>query len=166
MWRSRVKRDKTLFHIRGNDINFAEESLYMFTNRDKFRYYTARLITSKYFDGFIVAIIAFYSVLLGIKDYTDHENKSEVNKFIYKIDPWFNLIIYTEFLLKIVAMGFVYGRGTYLKDSWNWIDFIVVISSFGEAVLFLSKFDGDQFKAPPALRAIRLLRPLKLLSKI
>lgn len=147
-------------------MNFAEDSLYLMTNKSRVRYQVARLVTSKYFDGFIVALIAIYSVLLGMKDYTDHDNKSQVNRVLHRIDPWFNIIIYLEFLLKIAAMGFVLGTGTYMSDSWNWIDFVVVVSSLSETLLSLAHFEGEQFKAPPALRAIRLLRPLRLLSKI
>jgi voltage-dependent calcium channel P/Q type alpha-1A len=93
------------------------------------------LVTSKYFDGFIIALIAIYSVLLGMKDYTDLKNKTSVNKLLHDIDPYFNVIIYMEFLLKIIAMGFAFGKGTYMSDSWNWIDFVVVVSSLGETLI-------------------------------
>ncbi len=31
-----------------------------------------------------------------------------------------------EFILKILGMGFIVGNGTYLKNTWNILDFIVV----------------------------------------
>jgi hypothetical protein len=89
-----------------------------------------------------------------------------VNKFIKKIDPYFNVIIYAEFLLKIIAMGFILGEGTYMSDPWNWIDFVVVASTFSELCLSLLYGGSNSFKMPGALRAIRLLRPLKLLNNI
>ena len=36
----------------------------------------------------------------------------------------------TECLIKIFGMGFVMEKGTYLRDYWNIIDFIVVVTSF------------------------------------
>ena len=33
-------------------------------------------------------------------------------------------------MLKIFALGFVLHRHAYLRDYWNWLDFIVVIFSF------------------------------------
>ncbi len=34
-----------------------------------------------------------------------------------------------EFIIHVVANGFIYGRDTYLRNPWNWIDFIVVVTS-------------------------------------
>ena len=101
-----------------------------------------------------------------MKDYTDYENTTTVNALIHNIDPYFNVIIYGEFVLKVIAMGFVNGEGTYLGDGWNWIDFVVVSSSLAD---LLMKIFGTQMsggKALQCLRAFRLLRPLKLLTSI
>lgn len=38
------------------------------------------------------------------------------------------IIFIIEFLVKILAMGFVFGKNSYLKDLWNILDFIIVIS--------------------------------------
>ena len=34
-----------------------------------------------------------------------------------------------EAVLKIISLGFVLGESAYLKDSWNILDFIIVLSS-------------------------------------
>jgi hypothetical protein len=118
-------------------------------------------VTSKPFEKFIISLILAYSILLGLKDYTDVQNQTPVNKFIEKIDPYFNLIVYAEFLLKCVAMGFT----AYLSDGWNWIDFFVVISSFSQDIMTILNPESTS-SGLSALRAFRLLRPLKLLSSI
>ena len=33
----------------------------------------------------------------------------------------------TEMILKILGMGFVMNNGSYLRDGWNIIDFVVVL---------------------------------------
>lgn len=43
----------------------------------------------------------------------------------------FTVIFTVESAVRIVAMGFMFGKGSYLKDSWNFLDFAVVISRFG-----------------------------------
>ena len=48
------------------------------------------------------------------------------------------------------------GKGAYLKDAWNWLDFIVVVSSLLEA--YVSDVSG--------LRTFRLFRPLRSLNNI
>ena len=68
--------------------------------------------------------------------------------------------------MKVIAMGFAYGEQCYMADGWNWIDFTVVASSFTDLVMstILGRSGGG--KALSALRAFRLLRPLKLLTSI
>ena len=43
---------------------------------------------------------------------------------------FFAIIIFSEYFLKIIAMGFVIGSNTYLRLGWNMIDFVVVITRF------------------------------------
>ena len=35
-----------------------------------------------------------------------------------------------EMLLKILGLGFIYGDGAYIKDSWNILDFVIVMSGY------------------------------------
>lgn len=49
---------------------------------------------------------------------------------IFAILENYFLILYTiEMVLKILGMGFILGPNTYLKDSWNILDFTIVVSS-------------------------------------
>ena len=34
-----------------------------------------------------------------------------------------------EFIFKLVALGFVMDNGSYLRESWNQLDFFIVITS-------------------------------------
>ena len=52
----------------------------------------------------------------------------------------------------------IIGKGTYLFDPWNWIDFLVVISGLLTAV--------PQVQNVSALRTFRLFRPLRSLSTL
>jgi len=36
--------------------------------------------------------------------------------------------IYTfEFLVKMLARGMILSQFTYLRDAWNWLDFLVIM---------------------------------------
>lgn len=40
-------------------------------------------------------------------------------------------VIYTlEALVKCIARGFILEKFTFLRDPWNWLDFIVIISAY------------------------------------
>jgi hypothetical protein len=92
------------------------------------------LITNKYFERFILLIIALNSLFLGMSDYShvnSHgelvENSSWRNTLIRRSELVFTLIFTLECVLKIIGMGF-YGQKGYLKDRWNWLDFLVVLT--------------------------------------
>ena len=72
------------------------------------------------------------------------------------------LVIFTsECLLKMVANGLVMHRNAYLRNGWNILDFSIVM--IGLASMALSLFNFTQFDVK-ALRAFRVLRPLRLIS--
>ena len=50
----------------------------------------------------------------------------------YTILLYFYRYVFTAFytfevLLKIIARGFVLDKFSFLRDGWNWIDFIVIL---------------------------------------
>jgi len=51
------------------------------------------------------------------------------------------------------------GRGAYLRDMWNIMDFVIVVTSLLPLVISLGF-------SVSALRAIRVLRPLRTITKI
>jgi hypothetical protein len=61
--------------------------------------------------------------------------------------------------IKMIAMG-AYGRGTYLADSWNRLDFFIVMSGALEYFLQVENLNLT------AIRTIRVLRPLRAINRI
>ena len=125
-------------------------------NKTKFRYALVWLITSKWFEGTVIVLIMINSVLLGLKDYTDEKNVTPINRFLENIEPIFMYSFIIECVSKILAMGFVMGRNTYLSVAWNWLDFTVVIASLLEQLPGMDGVSG--------LRTFRLFRPLRSLT--
>jgi hypothetical protein len=70
----------------------------------------------------------------------------------------FSAIFLFEFALKSLAMGLVFEKNTYLRDGWNIIDFVVVISSILNFLPNTVNFS--------AIRTIRILRPLRSINTI
>ena len=62
--------------------------------------------------------------------------------------------------IKVIALGFYNsGDSSYLKNSWNVLDFVVVIGSWANMVIP----GGSNISA---IRTFRLLKPLKAISSI
>lgn len=75
------------------------------------------------------------------------------------VDCGFVFIFTIEFIVKTVADGVFYTPNGYLRNPWNFIDSVVLISLWINLIAFL-KNDGDLsriFKGLTALRALRCL---------
>uniref|UniRef100_A0A915LMI4 Ion transport domain-containing protein n=1 Tax=Meloidogyne javanica TaxID=6303 RepID=A0A915LMI4_MELJA len=80
-----------------------------------------------------------------------------------KTEPIFMAIFCIECVLKVIAFGFVMHKGSYLRSGWNIMDFIVVVTGVLTMMPF-SPSGGDKSEGVDlrTLRAVRVLRPLKL----
>ncbi len=51
--------------------------------------------------------------------------------YLFEINRYIFTIIYTfEALTKCVARGFILEKHTFLRDPWNWLDFIVITLAY------------------------------------
>ncbi|CAD5123103.1 DgyrCDS11477 [Dimorphilus gyrociliatus] len=95
-------------------------------------------------------------IVLALEEHLPKGDKTVLAIQLEETEVYFLGIFCVEALLKIVALGFVLHKGAYLRNVWNIMDFIVVVT--GLCSLFIPRFDQA------ALRAIRVLRPLKLVT--
>ena len=65
--------------------------------------------------------------------------------------------------MKIIAQGFFQHQNAYLRNGWNILDFIIVI--IGVVSTIMSTLEIEQLDVK-ALRAFRVLRPLRLVSGV
>lgn len=67
------------------------------------------------------------------------------------------LAIYTaEMIIKSIAKGFIINKYTYLRNPWNWLDFVVITSGYATIGMEVGNLAG--------LRTFRVLRALKTVS--
>ncbi|XP_030766868.1 sodium channel protein 60E [Sitophilus oryzae] len=65
--------------------------------------------------------------------------------------------IYTlEMIIKTIAKGFILNKYTYLRNPWNWLDFVVITSGYATIGVEGANLAG--------LRTFRVLRALKTIS--
>ena len=124
------------------------------------------LIRTKLFQNLVLVVI----ILNSVKQITFQNNTS--TSTFSNINPYeaFFLIFYTiEMVVKIIGMGLVKGKYSYLRDMWNIMDLIIVLSSLLPLLL-----DSLNAGAPSSgatakldqLRTLRILRPLKTIKNI
>jgi hypothetical protein len=69
-----------------------------------------------------------------------------------------------EGILKIIAQGLLKHKNAYLRNGWNIIDFIVVVSSFYE-IMTLLVVEQNGYKIN-FMRLFRVLRPLRSVKRV
>lgn len=75
------------------------------------------------------------------------------------IDKVFNIAFLLEMVVKIIAMGLIMDHGSYLRDSWNRLDFFIVCSSIIDMAAA-----GVEIPIVRILRMLRVLRPLRFIN--
>uniref|UniRef100_A0A4W3GQH4 Voltage-dependent R-type calcium channel subunit alpha n=1 Tax=Callorhinchus milii TaxID=7868 RepID=A0A4W3GQH4_CALMI len=106
----------------------------------------------------ILATIIANCIVLALEQHLPKGDKTPMATRLEDTEPYFIGIFCFEAGIKIIALGFVFHKGSYLRNGWNAMDFIVVLS--GILATAETHFDLR------TLRAVRVLRPLKLVSGI
>ena len=112
--------------------------------------------SSKIFENstiFIILVNCFFMMAADpTQDPTEFEEIAE-NVF---------LALYTiEMVVKILGLGFIMGEKAYIRDGWNILDFIIVVSSYPSLFEEKNPDGADEGGFSLAgLRSFRVLRPL------
>ena len=156
------------FVVHGRFHVFSPVSLGLFDESSGLRQFCVWLVTWAWWDRFILFVILANAISLAIEDYSptsvDPEtlepdpSRSAINAFVASLEPVFTALFTFEAVTKIIAMGLVANRGSYLRDGFNILDLIVVVSALLGAIPSMPNIS--------ALRAVRVLRPLRTLSRI
>ncbi|KAJ7339584.1 hypothetical protein OS493_005987 [Desmophyllum pertusum] len=140
----------------------ADRSLFIFSKENIIRKICRTIVESKPFEYFILTTIFVNCILLAANTPLPNSDKSDLNIKLEEAEVYLLAIFCLEAALKIIALGFMLHSGTYLRNGWNVLDFVVVVTGL-LSLPQLQVFDAGSLKA---LRAARVLRPLKLVSGI
>uniref|UniRef100_A0A8C7LI36 Voltage-dependent N-type calcium channel subunit alpha n=1 Tax=Oncorhynchus kisutch TaxID=8019 RepID=A0A8C7LI36_ONCKI len=124
-------------------------------NRSLFIFREDNLIRKYYL---ILATIIANCIVLALEQHLPASDKTPMSERLDDTEPYFIGIFCFEGGIKIIALGFAFHKGSYLRNGWNVMDFVVVLTGILATV-------GSDFDLR-TLRAVRVLRPLKLVSGI
>uniref|UniRef100_A0A674CZF2 Voltage-dependent N-type calcium channel subunit alpha n=1 Tax=Salmo trutta TaxID=8032 RepID=A0A674CZF2_SALTR len=110
------------------------------------------------FEYLILATIIANCIVLALEQHLPASDKTPMSERLDDTEPYFIAIFCFEAGIKIIALGFAFHKGSYLRNGWNVMDFVVVLTGMLATV-------GADFDLR-TLRAVRVLRPLKLVSGI
>lgn len=153
-----------------------ERSCFIFGRKNRVRIFVQQVVKARWFENLVILLIFGNSAALAM--YDPLEPDSDHNQSLDAAGKVFTVIFSMEMFLKIIAQGFVLDpvvydpdsltgagepiviEGGYLRQStWNWLDFIVVVTGWSD---FLPGYKNDF----GVLRTIRVLRPLRAITAI
>nr|XP_023019052.1 muscle calcium channel subunit alpha-1-like [Leptinotarsa decemlineata] len=117
----------------------------------------------KPFEWLILLTIFANCVALAVFTPFPCSDSNMTNTYLEKIEYLFLVIFTAECVMKILAYGFLMHPGAYLRNGWNLLDFTIVV--IGLISTALQNLTRDTFDVK-ALRAFRVLRPLRLVSGV
>ncbi|XP_065095461.1 voltage-dependent T-type calcium channel subunit alpha-1G isoform X3 [Ochlerotatus camptorhynchus] len=139
---------------------FAEYSLKYLSQDTKPRIWCLQLITNPWFERISMLVILLNCITLGMyQPCVDDACVTNRCKILQIFDDIIFAFFSLEMTIKIVAMG-AWGKGTYLADSWNRLDFFIVLAGALEYCLQVENLNLT------AIRTIRVLRPLRAINRI
>ncbi|XP_076859146.1 voltage-dependent L-type calcium channel subunit alpha-1D isoform X4 [Brachyhypopomus gauderio] len=149
-------------------------ALFCLTLNNPIRRACISLVEWKPFDIFILLSIFANCVALAVYVPFPEDDSNSTNHDLETVEYAFLIIFTIETFLKIIAYGLVMHQNSYVRNGWNMLDFVIVIVGLFSVVLELLTKEGDtgQSGGKPggfdvkALRAFRVLRPLRLVSGV
>lgn len=142
-------------------LNITGRSLFIFSQKSRTRKVLKAILTHPYFESFIFHLIGLNSLTLALDEpqLKDNYQLSTLSLLQNVISG----VFIVEAVAKVIVLGFVVGKNTYLRDSWNMLDFVLVFFSILNWVL--DGVSGISVSFLRGFRALRALRPLRMVSK-
>ncbi|KHJ42280.1 voltage gated calcium channel IQ domain protein [Trichuris suis] len=118
---------------------------------------------SKPFEWLILTMICANCLALAFYQPYPNFDSDTRNMILEQLEYAFVIIFTIESALKIIAHGFVLHPGAYLRNGWNVLDFVIVVVGNCSTLFAFLNIPNVDVKA---LRAFRVLRPLRLVSGV
>uniref|UniRef100_A0A8C7KYW8 Voltage-dependent L-type calcium channel subunit alpha n=1 Tax=Oncorhynchus kisutch TaxID=8019 RepID=A0A8C7KYW8_ONCKI len=150
-------------------------SLFFLTLKNPFRKAAINIVEWKPFEIIILLTIFANCVALAVFLPMPEEDSNNTNSNLESLEYIFLIVFSIECFLKIIAYGFLFHENAYLRNCWNILDFVCVsvglFAVIGDFITYISGVEaqpGDKGGGfdMKALRAFRVLRPLRLVSGV
>ncbi|XP_068275589.1 voltage-dependent L-type calcium channel subunit alpha-1S isoform X2 [Nyctibius grandis] len=147
-------------------------ALFCLTLQNPLRKACISIVEWKPFEIIILLTIFANCVALAIYLPMPEDDTNVANSSLEKMEYAFLIFFAIEAMLKIIAYGFLFHTDAYLRNGWNVLDFSIV--SLGLITMTLEQVNAKQGGTSggkggfdvKALRAFRVLRPLRLVSGV
>uniref|UniRef100_A0A669AY07 Voltage-dependent T-type calcium channel subunit alpha-1H n=1 Tax=Oreochromis niloticus TaxID=8128 RepID=A0A669AY07_ORENI len=140
-------------------------ALYLFSPENPFRMWCQKVISHRLFDHIVLVFIFLNCITIALER-PDIKNDSTERHFLSVSNYIFTVIFLAEMAIKVVALGFCFGKQSYLQSSWNILDGVLVFVSLIDILVYLAYHGENKILGIlRVLRLLRTLRPLRVISR-
>ncbi|XP_029292902.1 voltage-dependent T-type calcium channel subunit alpha-1H [Cottoperca gobio] len=140
-------------------------NLYLFSPESILRGWCQSVISHKLFDHVVLVFIFLNCITIALER-PDIQLNSPERMFLSVSNYVFTVIFLAEMAIKVLALGFCFGKQTYLQSSWNVLDGLLVFVSLVDILVSLAYTGGNRILGIlRVLRLLRTLRPLRVISR-
>ncbi|XP_077940246.1 voltage-dependent T-type calcium channel subunit alpha-1H isoform X2 [Gasterosteus aculeatus] len=140
-------------------------TMYLFSPESKCRGWCQSVISHKLFDHVVLVFIFLNCITIALER-PDIPLQSKERVFLSVSNYVFTVIFLAEMAVKVVALGFCFGKQTYLQSSWNVLDGVLVLVSLVDILVSMAYTGGNRILGIlRVLRLLRTLRPLRVISR-
>lgn len=140
-------------------MNNAKKSLFLFSNDNPVRNACKKIVDNDWFTNLIIFCIAVSTVQLALENPLLNP-EGLLFKVLFYIDLALSSVFIFECTLKIISLGFLFcGPDSYLRSTWNFLDFSIVVFSFFPLIVRDSELSFLR-----VAKLLRILRPLRVVS--
>ncbi|XP_057215568.1 voltage-dependent N-type calcium channel subunit alpha-1B-like isoform X2 [Triplophysa rosa] len=141
-------------------------SMFVFGPSNPVRRLCHYVVNLRYFEMCILTVITMSSIALAAEDPV-HANAPRNNVLKY-LDYVFTGVFTFEMVIKMIDLGLLLHPGSYFRDLWNILDFIVVSGALVAFACssFMGGTKGKDINTIKSLRVLRVLRPLKTIKRL
>ncbi|XP_061604696.1 voltage-dependent T-type calcium channel subunit alpha-1I isoform X3 [Phyllopteryx taeniolatus] len=142
-----------------------EWTLYLFSPENSFRVWCQSVSSHKMFDHVVLVFIFLNCITIALERPNIQSHSTE-RIFLGVSNYVFTVIFLAEMAIKVVALGFCFGKQSYLQSSWNVLDGVLVFVSMVDILVSLAYSGGNRILGIlRVLRLLRTLRPLRVISR-
>ncbi|XP_051770008.1 voltage-dependent T-type calcium channel subunit alpha-1G isoform X12 [Ctenopharyngodon idella] len=124
------------------------------------RSWCLKMVCNPWFERASMVVILLNCVTLGMfQPCEDSHCDSERCEILQDFDDFIFAFFAVEMVIKMVALG-IFGKKCYLGDTWNRLDFFIVLAGMLEYSLNLQNVSFS------AVRTVRVLRPLRAINRV
>ncbi|XP_016369766.1 calcium channel, voltage-dependent, N type, alpha 1B subunit, a [Sinocyclocheilus rhinocerous] len=144
-------------------------SMFIFSPTNPVRRLCHYIVSLRYFEMCILVVIAMSSIALAAEDPV--QANAPRNNVLKYLDYVFTGVFTFEMVIKMVDLGLLLHPGSYFRDLWNILDFVVVSGAlvafaFSSLQSVNRGTKGKDISTIKSLRVLRVLRPLKTIKRL